>query len=152
VALTPPIQVPTPLQTPLPRSENDWTLWRNRAALAVLVGYWLTLFFMTHTSQLERFFPFSLWDKFEHFSAYAGLAFLISLNWSLRQAMGRRQWLTIIGLIAAFGVFDELSQIPVGRNCDALDWVADMLGSLSGIGLFRGAVALYRRPARLRPN
>jgi VanZ family protein len=132
--------------------ENDSTLWRNRAALAVLIVYWLALIFTTHIPQLSRIFPFSLWDKIEHFSAYAGLSFLISLNWSLRSSMGRRQWWMIVGLVAAFGATDEITQIPFGRACDALDWVADMLGSLSGIGIFRAVAALYHRPARLRPN
>jgi VanZ family protein len=96
----------------------------------------------------EELLPFGESDKLLHLSAYAGLAFLACLNWSLHRAFTWRAAAGIWIAILAFGALDELTQIPVGRQCDLRDWIADAAGSLAGIGLF--AIIRLVRHARSR--
>lgn len=125
---------------------SDWRIWLKRAALLLLGGYWLALFIGTHISRPpELLLSLSPSDKLLHFSAYAGLAFLLALNWWLRRPFGWRQLLGAWALLAAFGIFDEVTQIPVGRNCDFFDWTADVAGSASGLAIFLVARALWQR-------
>ena len=115
-------------------------------ALTILVCYWLAMFTGTHIPRPEHDILLGASDKLAHFSAYAGLSFLCCLNWSLRRVLAWRQWLVIVALLAGFGIFDELTQIPVGRDCDILDWCADLTGIVCGIAAFQAAVFLRRRP------
>ena len=39
-------------------------------------------------------------------------------------------------MIVGYSIFDEVSQIPVGRTCDFWDAVADWAGGLIGLGIF----------------
>jgi VanZ family protein len=86
-------------------------------------------------------------DKLLHFSAYAGLAFLVALNWWLRRPFGWRQGLVAVALVAVYGMVDELTQIPVGRDCELFDWVADLAGSASGVAFFLAAMILCQGAA-----
>ncbi len=76
-------------------------------------------------------------DKVVHASAFALLALL--LDWGLQARTGwpvyRRHGLAFL-LLAAFGASDELHQgfIP-SRDASALDWLADILGTLAGLGV-----------------
>jgi VanZ family protein len=110
-----------------------------------LGAYWLALVIGTHIPRPpEELLPFGESDKVLHLSAYAGLAFLACLNWSLRRDFTWRaaagSWIAIV----AFGALDEVTQIPVGRQCDPMDWLADACGTLGGIAAF----ALVRRLRR----
>jgi hypothetical protein len=118
------------------------------AALAVLGCYWLALVIGTHVTHTPRvILALATSDKWLHLSAYAGLAFLIGLNGSLRRTWTRRQWIAVPVLLAVFGAVDEMTQIPVGRECDILDWAADVVGSVAGVTLFLAVSALYRSQA-----
>ncbi|MBI3837602.1 MAG: VanZ family protein [Planctomycetia bacterium] len=132
--------------------EIDRTKRRNKAALVLLAGYSLALVVGTHIPNPPEVIMSGPSDKSLHLAAYAGLAFLVSLNWFLRQALGWRQRIAILGLLAVFGAVDEITQIPVGRECDVFDWTADVAGALVGSALFLGAAAVFRRPAQLRRN
>lgn len=72
------------------------------------------------------------WDKANHFTAFGTLAF-IGLQ-GLRAGPGRR-WI-VLAMLLAYGVLIELvqSQIP-GRDAEAMDVVADMIGAVIGVGL-----------------
>lgn len=85
------------------------------------------------------------WDKANHFAAFGTLAFL---GMQCLQAGGRRAWWVLAGLLA-YGVLIELvqSRIP-GRDADARDVVADMIGA--GVGLVVHTVVV-RVLARLLP-
>jgi VanZ family protein len=127
---------------------TDRRSWLKTAPLVMLGGYWLALFVGTHIPHPPQLFvSFNAFDKVLHFGAYAGLAFLISLSWWLRRAFAWRQWLAVWALTAAFGIFDEVTQIPVGRNCELFDWFADVTGSLSGLALFLAVLALWQHKA-----
>jgi VanZ family protein len=118
------------------------------AVLAILGCYWLALVIGTHVPHTPpAILALTNSDKWLHLSAYAGLAFLIGLNGSLRRAMTRRQWIAVPILLAVFGAVDEVTQIPVGRECDLLDWAADVAGSIAGVAIFLAVAALYRSQA-----
>lgn len=40
-----------------------------------------------------------------------------------------------MAVLGAYGVLDELLQIPVGRIASIADWGADLLGIMLGVGL-----------------
>jgi VanZ family protein len=129
--------------------KNDRTHRWKKATGWLLAAYWLALILGTHLPHPPQSMVAS--DKSLHFSAYAGLAFLVSWNWSLRRALGWRQRIWIFVVLAAFGAIDEITQIPVGRQCDLFDWTADVLGILAGSLLFLATIAVFRRPG-LRPR
>ncbi len=69
-------------------------------------------------------------DKIEHFAAYAVLAFLPAIH-------ERRKAVIAVGLaVIALGVLLEFVQIPVGRDFEIGDMVADAAGV--GVGLALG--------------
>jgi VanZ family protein len=85
-------------------------------------------------------------DRLAHFAGYAVLTFVVLAGWEL--TIGRLKpkhyfavWLA--GIL--YGAFDETTQTYVGRICDLNDWVADLLGIVAGLLLFRAASALLRR-------
>lgn len=78
------------------------------------------------------------WDKANHFTAFGTLAFLGMQ--CLRPRGSRALW--VLAAALAFGVLIELvqSQIP-GRDADAQDVVADMIGAFVGLAVH--ALALW---------
>ena len=59
-----------------------------------------------------------------------GLGVLLSLWGQLKSS----NWpLISIIAIALYGAADELLQIPVGRQAEFADWIADMAGAATGI-------------------
>jgi VanZ family protein len=123
---------------------NDSKSRLKTAALALLGGYWPLMFVSTHLSSQNRLIAsLGASDKLLHFGAYACLAFLLALNWWQRRAFGWRQWLGVWALAAAYGAFDEISQIPVGRSCDIFDWLSDLAGGAIGLASFLASLALW---------
>jgi len=104
---------------------------RHIAGLVSLL-YITALLLGTHWPTLPAIGPENT-DKVLHFSAYAGLAFLLSLTifWSRKV----RWWHFILMFIAvaAFGGCDELTQPPFGRTADWFDWFADLGGATVGV-------------------
>ena len=104
-----------------------------RSVLAVmLIVYWASMFFGTHVPTLPLV---KAGDKMLHFCGYAGLATLL-MGW--RASRGQFGWKTPLLLwfmLAAYGAFDEVTQIPVGRQADVADWLADLTGAACGLGL-----------------
>ena len=116
---------------------------RNHIAYAaisqiVLAGYLLELLLGTHlppgTPVLSTFEGF---DKVCHFSAYAILAGLLATTWQFAagELTSRHLGWTWIG-VAVFGALDEITQIPVGRDCSFWDWTADASGAAVGLLVF----------------
>ncbi len=103
-----------------------------------LAVYWLILFILTSlpTTKLPNT---KINDKIEHYLAFAVLAVFLSLAFHFQRKISilfKRPFLATIILIAGYGLLDEVHQyfIP-GRYCDMLDWVADVLGGLAGLGI-----------------
>ncbi|HTN77123.1 MAG TPA: VanZ family protein, partial [Pirellulaceae bacterium] len=72
-------------------------------------------------------------DKIAHFVAYAGLAFLLTSAVLVTQPFRWRLLIYVLLVIAVYGAFDELTQIPVGRTADIQDWIADCVGATIGM-------------------
>ena len=77
-------------------------------------------------------------DKWLHAIAYCTL--MVSLLTSCELSIGVMQpahyffvWLAV----SACGALDELTQIPVGRVCDPIDWLCDVTGAVVGIAVYR---------------
>jgi VanZ family protein len=69
------------------------------------------------------------WDKLEHFTAYFGLVSMATMMVGLRPRLG---W-AILGVIL-FGGALEILQGYTGRDPEVLDFVANSLGAIAGLG------------------
>lgn len=119
-------------------------LWK-RAAHGVLALYWLAIFTLTHVPISPPPTRVPNADKVAHLLMYGLLALFYFAARSTIRPLVRSDYLQGLLIFALYGVADELLQIPVGRTCDALDWVADIAGALAGTGLFLLVHKLRRR-------
>ena len=127
---------------------TDRTPRLKKLILVVLGCYWLALVIGTHLpNPPHAILSLGTSDKWLHLAAYLGLSFLLNLYGSLRRRWTWRQGLAVVALLALFGVLDEVTQIPVGRECDVFDWAADVAGSIGGVALFLVVSPLWRKPA-----
>ena len=99
----------------------------------LLLTYWLAMFVGTHVPRVPQELSLPGGDKGQHLVAYAGLAFLIAFRQSLGNVLGWKRIAAIFGVVALYGVVDELTQIPVGRTADLYDWFADVSGAVGGL-------------------
>lgn len=82
---------------------------------------------------------FDIWDKAQHAAGFSALAFLGRL------AYPQRMRSLLIGLLC-YGALIELAQAATGwRTGDVNDWLADALGIVIGVGLFRLVVPVFQR-------
>ena len=106
--------------------------WRRLTA-AALVVYWVALFVGTHIPRAPSI-PLDQGDKLMHAGAYAMLTLLAGVCWSAwRGSLGLRVLVLLAGALAIYAALDELTQIPVGRDGDWRDWLADVFGIACGI-------------------
>lgn len=104
-----------------------------------LAGYWLALFVGTHLPPNSPLLPSERanFDKLYHFAAYAVLAGLLATVWQLAAgALTIRHLCWTWVAVVAFGALDELTQIPVNRDCSFSDWTADAIGAAAGLLAF----------------
>ena len=118
-----------------------------RLAPVMLGMYWVSLFIGAHIP-LRLAINNGYADKLEHLAAFAGLNLLLLAVWSSRRSLGVWQFVQAVAVLGLYGAFDEISQIPVGRDCELLDWVADLVGALIGAVTFNVLAALVRRVRR----
>jgi len=100
----------------------------------LLLGYLALIFTLTHIPIKPSSLPRGVVnDKVIHFCMFFGLAFLLPLwrGWSTTFTV--KQIAGGLLLLLAYAFADELLQIPVGRTCDIMDGVADMLGGTCGL-------------------
>lgn len=103
----------------------------------LFAGYWLALFVGTHLPPTFRGLPPQDTDKWVHFAAYAGLAFLLAMAWQHSTGMLNRRHLRFAWLaIGAFAAIDEITQLVVGRSASVNDWLADAAGAALGLVIF----------------
>ena len=132
-------------------SAGERANWRQTISLVALAAYWIALFAATHLPRLQPPLPLSHGDKWLHASAYAGLALLLALTWSLRRTLTWRAWLAVIAILVVYAALDEITQALVRRHADAADWLADVVGIVGGLAVFLAARALvHRDPAVTR--
>lgn len=108
---------------------------RQRWSGVVLLVYLTALITGTHLPHPEDLISIEGNDKWLHFGAYFGLAFLMATRlWTLRPVTGHAT-LAIGSLVALTGIVDELTQMLPGinRHCEFLDWLADVAGAVCGL-------------------
>jgi VanZ family protein len=134
---------------------DERRLRRNRVhalLLAILVCFWTAMFAGTHVPHLPlEAFPANF-DKLLHGSANCGLAFLIAVWLSAGRRVGPKELGGIFGVVFAYAIFDELSQIPVGRDCEFFDAVADCAGGVTGLAAFVTLRSAAQRLAAVRSS
>jgi len=76
-------------------------------------------------------------DKVLHFTAYAILAGLLATTWQLSSGILTARHLRWVWCaVVIFAALDEITQIPVHRDCSIWDWSADALGAVVGLLAF----------------
>jgi VanZ family protein len=104
---------------------------------ASLACYWLGLFVATHVPAEFVNLSAQVSDKLSHVAAYAGLAVLLAAALHVTaERLNLRKLGTALALLALYGIVDESTQIPVGRDASIGDWLADLLGAAAGLGIF----------------
>jgi VanZ family protein len=115
-------------------------------ARTLAIIYLVALFVGTHIPIGPGQMGPSLSDKWIHFGAYAVLTVLVLTGWELTVGILEPKHYFAVWLAGAlYGVFDEVSQTPVGRSCDMNDWLADVLGIVCGLVAFRLCRAVLHR-------
>ena len=121
------------------------------------VGIWaatITVLSSMTPLQLREIAPFELWDKAEHFIAFAAGAvnLALALCWSTAWPWKRVILFTAIA-ISIFGAADEIHQLftPNRSGADPYDWTADTLGALTGALLTALVYARYFSTPRPAP-
>lgn len=112
------------------------TIFGFRLAPLLLAVYWVLLFTGTHLpGSTLRHMRFN--DKLLHFSAYAGLAFLVA--WAIpKRIAGYSGLLIAAAIVIAYAAIDELTQgfVP-RRRPDLDDFIADLLGMACGFIIYK---------------
>ena len=103
-----------------------------RRVIRIALGvYWCILLAATHLP--PRNMPHvEVNDKFDHLAAYSVLALLIGLSWRWSKRPIRAIGLQTIIVVMIAGATDELTQPIFGRDCELLDWCADVSGAIVG--------------------
>ena len=121
------------------------------------VGIWtatITVLSSMTPPQLLEIVPFELWDKAEHFIAFAAgsVNLALALCWSTTWPWKRVVVFTVIA-ISVFGAVDEIHQLftPNRSGADPYDWTADTLGALTGALLTALIYARYFSTPRPAP-
>jgi VanZ family protein len=105
----------------------------------LLTGFVLALLTATHLPPDSPLLPNEIFgiDKVFHFTAYAILAGLLATAWQFSSGILTSRHLRWVWCaVAIFGALDELTQIPVGRDCSIWDWTADAIGAACGLLAF----------------
>lgn len=113
----------------------------QKTSAILLCSYWVALFAATHIPGSAMPNTGGLSDKLLHVIAYGILTFLLLLFLNSKIAIKRATWpwtyLRALLVVVAYAVADELLQIPIpGRYAEFRDWIADLLGILSGLTIW----------------
>jgi VanZ family protein len=112
---------------------------RQKLTIISLLVYWPFIFILAHIPIPSLVRKAGVSDKAVHFIAYLVLVFLLwfaispgrKVNWRRASAW----WVLLVTV--CYGVIDELLQgVVAGRSCDAMDFLADLIGVLMALILF----------------
>src|SRR5687768_18531586 len=123
-------------------------------ARTLAIVYFLVLFVGTHIPLEQAEALPAVSDKWIHYSAYAVLTVLVLAGWELTIGVLQPKHYFAVWLAGVlYGAFDEVSQTPVGRHCDMNDWMADVLGVVCGLLVFRfSRAAIHKLIALTAPT
>lgn len=102
-----------------------------RIAAILLPLYWLAIFIGTHLPP-RTMLQLRTSDKLLHCLAFFGLNFLLCWAISTNKTNRFRNVWVAIGICTLYAVFDELSQLLVGRSAEVADFAADLVGTILG--------------------
>jgi VanZ family protein len=102
----------------------------------LLAVYWLALCIGTHIPKIPEPLEVGGSDKFMHYGAYAGLAFLLAAWWTSAGRLSLGTAVILMAICLGYGILDEQAQDLVGRDCDFWDWGADAVGTLTGLAVY----------------
>ncbi|HUT29781.1 MAG TPA: VanZ family protein [Sedimentisphaerales bacterium] len=111
---------------------------RQKLTILALALYWPAVFILAHIPIPALVYEAQVSDKSLHFAVYLVLAFLLWFSISPDRNVRWRKptvWWAVL-VVVAYGVMDELLQTLVGRNCEVLDFAADLAGAVAGFILF----------------
>lgn len=111
---------------------------RQKITIITLAFYWPILFVFAHIPIPQVVYQAEVSDKSLHFLAYLILVFLIwfAINPDKKVDWWKAgPWLVLL-VVVLYGAADEISQRYVGRNCDILDLVTNLIGAFAGLVLF----------------
>lgn len=115
-----------------PRKFEAATLWRW-----LLAAYWVAMLIGTHMPPRFKAVGEEFHDKVLHFLAFAGLAWLVAMAWQTSTGVLNRRHLRFIWVaVMIYAMLDELTQPPFDRDCSIWDYLADALGSATGLFVF----------------
>lgn len=126
--------------------------WRRQVTVLVaiaLVLYWPLAFLATHIPAKDLPRSDLPLDKLFHFGSFGLISFLLTGGLALWRGWIWKWVPVAIAVSAAYGVVDELTQIPFGRQADVRDWVADVLGAIAGAVVAGIACEVVHRRRRL---
>jgi VanZ family protein len=115
-----------------PAAPTNRRRWIAAACLAALALYWPLAFVATHVPMRDLPSSTLPLDKVFHFCSFAILGGLLTSGLALRNGWQWTWALWAVAIAAVYGIVDELTQIPVGRTADPLDWLADVMGATMG--------------------
>ena len=97
----------------------------------------ITLWILSSQSTLPQLKGILGFDKLQHLTAYAALAFSLGFWFFPHRCQPWRVFLIPALIASCYGAIDEFHQYFVpGRACDVWDWIADTLGAVLGAGAF----------------
>jgi VanZ family protein len=111
---------------------------RQKLTIISLLIYWPGVFILSHIPIPQLVYKAQVSDKSIHFLAYLVLVFLLWFAISPNKKVNWRKAVVwwVLFVVIWYGVVDEVLQGYVGRNCDKMDFIADLVGTLAGLILF----------------
>lgn len=88
-------------------------------------------------------------DKSLHFVGYFAYGAFLYTAMGLTLPRQRFVWLIVLLILAGWAALDELTQPYFGRDCDILDWRADMIGVTAAVALL-GTLRYFATKKRRR--
>ncbi|MGD2095477.1 MAG: VanZ family protein, partial [Phycisphaerales bacterium] len=112
--------------------------YRQKATIIVLAVYLLAFFILAHIPVPGLVRRAGVSDKGLHFLAYLILVFLFwfAINPDKKVIWRKFPVWCVFFMVTVYGAVDEVVQGFFGRNCDAMDIVANVAGTFTGLILF----------------
>ena len=123
--------------------------WLRIIAWLAFVAWAGTIFYFSSLTGPEiAQFGIQLWDKAEHFVAFAtgGVLLTLAMRWSVTWSWKSLACFAILALVV-YGALDEIHQLYTSNRsgADPFDWLADSFGALAGVAL---CIVIYARFSR----
>jgi len=110
---------------------------RQKLTIVSLLFYWPTIFILAHIPIPQVVYRARVSDKSLHFLVYLILVFLLwfAINPDRRVNWRKAGVWWILLVVVWYGAFDEWLQGYVGRSCNVMDFLADLVGALTSLVL-----------------